>query len=93
MIPPTLYYYAGNCVNSFDGDGESLISAFLNVSDFAVQEESGERITVEEFLSRVLDPVAKITRKCSFSSYPERDCLVMYNPVKDVHYFYTKTGE
>lgn len=49
IIENTGYSYVGNCVNSFDDDGECLIGIYNDVSDFASAEENALEITRDEF--------------------------------------------
>jgi hypothetical protein len=74
----------GNCINSFDEDGNCLTGMFNDVSDFAVVEENSKPISRLEF------------QKLTGSNAPHREYLyhsgrgiVMgYDPKTDVHHFY-----
>ncbi len=62
------YTYLGNCTDSFDPDtGDSLISEFYDVSDFANQDEKATEITKQDFHRMVVIPpaIAKIENKYS----------------------------
>ena len=43
------YFYQGNCINSFDSDGDCLLSIFRDTSDFACVEENSQPIDQNEF--------------------------------------------
>lgn len=83
----------GNCVNSFDVDGDSLIDLFSDVSDFAYVEENSSLITLEEFVEKVglkIQELSKITKlsQCDFLFNSERSICMLYNKIEDVHYFF-----
>jgi hypothetical protein len=89
-LTETKAHYVGNCVDSFDEDGD-CITPFLpwgTVSDFAVAEENAKQIDEKEFLEHV-DKVHNI-RAAKY--YVTSDGVYMqYDPRKDVHYFYIET--
>lgn len=83
----------GNCINSFDEEGESLIDLFDNVSDFACVEEESNLITIDDFILNTglnRDFLINIT-KISDSNFlwnDYRQIGMIYNRVEDVHYFF-----
>jgi len=96
---PSNIQYLGNCVDSFDPDsGDSLISIFTDVSDFACKEEEFEerKENGEDGFMDFGDFVAIVgTYKFlkgyfEFYFYPQDsgNIYVAYNLKKDIHYFF-----
>lgn len=91
------YEYVGNCVNSFDDDGDCVLSIFRDTSDFAVAEEESKEVSkevskdiVKTFkMSSELEKIAK--RKTTKLLYNEdRDIYFLYDTKKDIHYFFVR---
>lgn len=88
----------GNCINSFDEDGDSLIDLFDNVSDFACVEEDSILITLEDFISKTglnrsfLINITKLSDS-DFLWHPDRAIGMIYNKIEDVHYFFKETNK
>ena len=85
------YQYVGNCKDSFDEDGESLINVFQDVSDFAVVEEEALRISEASFLKAIgwtqeLDRL--LNHHCQFLYCTERQLYILYDEDTDTHYFW-----
>lgn len=95
--------YYGNCVDSFDEDGESLIPIFENTTDFARQDENAKEITKDEFLKIIpkecipKEVIQKIywypnrgkTHNILFFKY-ENDIFVLYDETIDIHFFFRR---
>jgi hypothetical protein len=78
--------YVGNCINSFDVEtGSCSLSEFVDVSDFAVQDETAVEISKQEFDSYVN------TTGCFDEYYRyQSGLLVSYEYAKDIHYFFRR---
>jgi hypothetical protein len=85
------YYYVGNCINSFDEDGDSLIDQFSDTSDFAWEEENANKISKEEFLNLV-DNYSMLPKhnKFIYLITMSKHVLMVYDKKSDVHYFFAK---
>lgn len=89
------YRYYGNCVNSFEEEtGDSLISIFNNVSDFAVVDENSDIVDKNSNLSKLeiptklIDIVNKPDTILKYADY--RDIYFIYDEDADIHYFFAK---
>jgi len=88
-----VYEYVGNCLDSFDENGDSLIDCFRDVSHFAQMEENAKEIPEEEFFSKL-----SRTQYQSFMFGTEtifllsecQNVLMAYLPQTDTHYFYVQ---
>lgn len=89
------FIYCGNCVNSFDEDGESLIDQFNDVSHFAYVEENCVEINIEDFKKITgcskshLEELTKIEDSI-FLHNEDEDIFMIYNKEEDIHYFFEK---
>lgn len=81
--------YQGNCINSFDDDGDCTIPhiPYRDATDFAQAEENYKPITKDTFLTHVHTPMFNIN-KHDFFHDEDNDMFVSYDNKKDVHYFY-----
>jgi len=85
------YNFVGTCVNSFDEDGECLISYFADTSDFAYQEENSKKISKETFIKNVSDSsMIPKNKEVIFMITPNKNVIMAYDPLSDVHYFFGK---
>lgn len=84
------YFYIGNCVNSFDDDGDGLSHIpYTNVSEFACAEEEYIEIPKDLFLSKcVLNIDVGDLNDCEYLYDKDKDLCVLYNKERDVHYFF-----
>jgi len=85
-----VYEYVGNCLDSFDEDGNSLIDCFC---DFAQMEENAKEIPEEEFfskLSRTQYQPFMFGTETIFLLSECQNVLMAYLPQTDVHYFFVK---
>ncbi len=88
----------GNCVESFDEDGNSLIDLFSDVTDFAQVEENSKEISRERFLSSVhirddeYDNLMGDFKNIIFLENKDRKILMAYDNDADVHYFFKESG-
>lgn len=86
--------YVGNCVNSFDDDGECVVHhlPYRDTTDFAQGEENSKKINKSEFNKHVDIPshLDKIHKSKDTVYLHDRDNNVhmMYDPKKDVHHFF-----
>lgn len=85
--------FVGNCVNSFNDDGQCVIPSlpFASVSDFACAEEDCTLIARSDFLDRVnlleeLIPLA-MQEGTEFMDLGKK-VLALYEPKTDIHYFF-----
>lgn len=84
-------YYQGNCIDSFDEDGDCLISLFSDVSDFACVEENSDKITREEFLKECSIEGFDIPNKNVIYLHYEsqyRTVYMIYSLEEDIHFFF-----
>jgi hypothetical protein len=85
--------YVGNCVNSFDNDGECTSSLpYRDTTDFAQGEENAEEITKTKFDSEVDVPnhLKKLhnSKHALYLHDKENDVHMLYDTKKDVHHFF-----
>jgi len=91
-------YYIGNCKNSFDSDGDCHLAALPwgTVSDFAADEESAHKLSIQEFLKHVFVPDgvhrALIGHVVDLLRTESRDVYMIYDHDTDTHYFFIKSG-
>lgn len=86
------YKYVGNCINSFDNDGECLFNFYNDVSDFAYHiEEYYVEISKGEFLKNVINNY-QFLNKNNIEYYYDtnKNIFVAYDVDKDIHYFFVK---
>jgi hypothetical protein len=86
--------YAGNCINSFDENGECFGQVpYRDVTDFAQAEEKSKKISKEQFEKTATIPehLKKITKSKDTIYLHDKDNNVhmMYDADKDVHHFFT----
>ena len=84
-----VWYLVGNCVNSFDDDGECVIDTFTDASDFASVLEKSTPIDVSG-IGKVAAPEDVDLTKLSFSMSEDNQILIGYDEETDVHYFFSK---
>ena len=86
--------YVGNCVDSFDEDGQSLLPFYNDVSDFAYHEENYTEISKDMFLNHVDVPnrLKNIinSKDTIFFKDEDNDILILYDSNKDIHYFFNQ---
>lgn len=90
-----MYYIAGSYTGSFDEDAECTIPElpYKDVTDFAQAAELYISVTRSKFTHNVMIPkslrrlVNKKTTKLLYDK--KNDIIVMYDTVKDIHYFFT----
>lgn len=92
--------YLGNCIESFDEEGNSLIDIFNNTSDFALSDENSIEMTYEEFIKKTRTEDFILNKllsnidyyddleKCIFLNDQEREIAYMYEPNNDVHFIF-----
>lgn len=88
-INPHKLTLQGNCINSFDEDGECIIGTlpFSTVSDLGYADENAEDVSKEIFFHKCNVPrsLAQIRR----ARYMEHNGLyILYDEDKDIHYFF-----
>lgn len=81
--------YVGNCVNSFDADGECLIRQlpWSDVTEFAQAVEDAWSLTKEQFTQNVNVHKDIDITKMEFSKTAD-DVYVAYDEHNDIHYFF-----
>jgi hypothetical protein len=85
------YYYIGTCVNCFDESGNSLISQFDNVSDFAYEEENAITISREVFIKNVSNfSMLPNNKDIEYKVTRDKRIIMAYDPATDIHYFFGK---
>ena len=93
------YGLLGNCVNSFDDDGDCIIDIFSDVSDFACVEEDSVKIDKETFLSKIhmkldeFDNSFGQFKNVEFLENKDRGIYMLYDIDSDVHYFFREVKE
>tara|TARA_B100000700_G_C15063044_1_gene867375 strand:- start:9303 stop:10115 length:813 start_codon:yes stop_codon:yes gene_type:complete len=84
--------YLGNCVDSFDENGDSLIDIFSDVSNFACIEEESKKVSVEDFMIATKKSMFDIERlslnKKTYLESENKDVYMIYDEDKDIHYFF-----
>ena len=86
--------YVGNCVNSFNDDGNCIIPKlpFETVSDFACSLEESTDISEKDFIQKVSFEQATnlgLQLGMSFEFYKtDTDVFIMYSNADDIHYFF-----
>ena len=92
--------YLGNCIESFDEEGNSLIDIFNHTSDFALSEEQSDEISYDEFikntraeeynLNKMLSAIDYYddVKNCIFLHNEEQKIAYMYEPNNDVHFIF-----
>lgn len=87
-------YFRGTCVNSFDDDGQANSSIpYSDVSEFAQAEEDSTEISRQQFIAVVKDISSEVEKiynnpKTKFLLDHKNSVYMMYDPRKDIHYFY-----
>jgi hypothetical protein len=85
----TKYHYVGNCVNSFDSDGDCSFKNYSDVTEFAQGLENATKVSKMEFLKHV--KAIKTIDKCDMFEYDaDADVYIAYDTAADIHYFFTK---
>jgi hypothetical protein len=85
--------YLGNCVNSFDEDGECIVPNLYNdVSDFAYSEENSIEISKNDFIKNVGNVQDNISNHLSkdviYLHDQINDVFMIYDIDNDIHYFF-----
>lgn len=92
--------YLGNCIESFDEEGNSLIDIFNHTSDFALSDENSIEMTYEEFIKKTRTEDFILNKllsnidyyddleKCIFLNDQEREIAYMYEPNNDIHFIF-----
>ena len=85
------YYYVGNCKNSFDDNGNSIIPQFSDTSDFACQEENAEEISKEQFMNLVHDHnIVPTNHEVIYLITQNEKIIMAHDTDDDIHYFFSK---
>ena len=86
--------YIGNCVNSFDEDGDCVIDSlgYYDVSDFGVGDERAETLSWDEFdrevfVSLEMEEIIE-GHEVIYLLDRERDLYMLYDSDDDIHYFF-----
>lgn len=82
-------HYIGNCINSFDDDGDCILGElpFVTTSDFACALEDASPITESMFMEQVeWSNYGEMGNNVELMSYNE--LVVLYEVDQDVHYFF-----
>lgn len=82
--------YVGNCINSFDEDGDCVIPdlPFTDVSDLAYQLEDAIEIGPSEFHSKVSSNTDFDGTHVVYYKLPDESVYVLYDTENDVHFFF-----
>ena len=81
------WYWDGNCVNSFDDDGNCLLDIFVDVSDFAVALEDTVMVEKPKLISAPFSDEEVAIFKFCFNE--ARNVLIGYDEDMDIHHFFT----
>ena len=84
----TNWVWQGNCVNSFNEDGESLISSFTDVSAFALAEESAKPYRISGDDSLQFPPEVPVDLEFSFDA--GSGVLIGYDAANDIHHLFSR---
>lgn len=89
------FSYLGDCVSSFDEDGNSLIDGLYDASDFACVEQDSDVISRKRFTKLINDPVILtgfediiMDKKTEFYHHKDRNFLLLYDGNVDIHYIF-----
>ena len=82
--------WVGDCIHSFDEDGDSLLPFFRDVSDFAIVEEEAVSCIIKK--SELAFIPSDVNTNMMYSIHSERDILIAYDFRKDVHHFFVNNG-
>lgn len=84
-----VYEYVGNCVNSFDEDGECIIIdlPFSDVTQLAYAIEEAKELPLADF-KRLVNNNLQLEGVEITELYLVDDCLIAYDSVADIHYFF-----
>jgi uncharacterized phage-like protein YoqJ len=80
------WIWQGNCVNSFDEEGDSLIPAFSDASAFAVSEEAATLYIVSN--EDVFQSPSDVPKKLEFTFDESSGVLMGYDAANDIHHFF-----
>lgn len=95
LINESMYEYVGNCVDSFDDDGQTDLPMFRDTTEFAQAEENAKEITKEQFEENVIISKEMMDK---FNTNPlvkylyseDSDFYMIYDGNADIHYFFGK---
>jgi hypothetical protein len=85
------WIWQGNCVNSFDEYGESLIPIFSDASAFAVAEEAAVTFSVSS--DDVIQAPSDVPSGLEFTFDNGSGVLMGYDAANDVHHFFVREAE
>jgi len=92
-----MYYFVGSCTSSFDEDAECTIPElpYRDVVEFAQAEESYTTVSIKRFEDNVAIQAKAfeklVGKKSTELLYDkENDIFIMYDGVKDIHYFFIR---
>jgi hypothetical protein len=80
----------GNCVNSFDEDGNCTIPQipYKYTTQFAQSEENATQMNKDQFINNVNLPDSLKYIKAIYLNDKDNDVFMLYDDQKDVHYFF-----
>jgi len=80
----------GNCVNSFDEDGNCTIPQipYKDTTQFAQSEENATQINKDQFMQNVNLPNNLKDIDAIYLHDKNHDLFMLYDDEKDVHYFF-----
>jgi hypothetical protein len=79
--------YVGNCINSFDEDGDCLLSSlpYSYTTDFAQALDEVTAISYAEFIEKC-EPIEVTDTSCEYMQHD--NVVIAYDSVTDIHYFF-----
>lgn len=87
-MPATEWIWQGNCINTFDEDGTSLLPIFSDVSAFAVAEESAVPFCLPS--GDALQSPPEVPKELEFSFDEGTGVLMGYDAANDIHHFFIR---
>ena len=85
------YYYVGNCKDSFDENGNSIIPQFSDTSEFAYQEENAKQISKEQFMNLVHNHnIVPTNHEIIYLITQNEKIIMAHDTDADIHYFFSK---
>ena len=90
-------FYLGDCINSFDADGECTDRTFPyeDATVFAQAEANYLPLTREEFHGQVPPALVPLLNRKDAKFFLDEtyDLEIMYDPEADIHYFFQQVPE
>ena len=80
--------YVGTCATIFDDNGNCLVDAFTDSSDFALVDCESEVVTEDLLKFVTLPSNFRIPNKPIYLYHRDRNIFFIYDDEKDIHYIF-----